>query len=320
MKCLLVQFDGKLPNLALMKLSTWLKSQGHTVGFNVNEPDEVYISCIFPENLQAAMGIGTYYPNSKVYLGGPALWIENHIPVGAEHVMPDYSLYPDINYSMGRTHLGCPNSCPFCIVPQIEGSFKEYAPISEFHNPDFRNLLLFDNNFFYSKLWEEKIKYIEDNGLRPSLFQGIDARTITMEKAVALKSMGAWDSKFTMKRYYSAWDFMVNSDSVLKGLQTMIDAGIKPYTIMVYMLTGFNTTHYEDYYRFRKLRELNIDPFPMKYNHRRDDQFLNHFSRWVIKRIYKSDSFSNYNPLSPELRKEVKGLEERYDKDSINSG
>jgi radical SAM superfamily enzyme YgiQ (UPF0313 family) len=61
-----------------------------------------------------------------------------------------------MDYSLGYTQRGCPNNCPFCIVPKIEGAFKEYAPIREFQNDNFNKLVLYDNNFLASKLWKEK--------------------------------------------------------------------------------------------------------------------------------------------------------------------
>ena len=331
MRTLLIDVDSKIENLALMKLSRFHQNKGDSTnlalmnlsarlkrdrvesGFPIETPNKIYVSCIFQQNLQKAKELKERFPNSDFNLGGPALWEPNHIPEEAEHLMPDYNLYPNMNYSMGYTSRGCPNNCPFCIVPKLEGSFYEYAPISEFHNPDFRNLLLFDNNFFYSKLWDKKIDYIEEGGLRVSLFQGIDARTITTEKILRLKDIGAYNRTFKRKCYYFSWDLMTSSDKVIQGLQTVIDAGIKPYQIMVYVLVGFNTTHLQDYYRFKVLREMGVDPFIMKYNGRKDDEFLNHLARWIIKRVYKSDSFSNYKPLSDELRREVQEIEVKTD-------
>ena len=46
MKVLLIQYDGKMPNLALMKLSAWHKQQGDEIGFNIADPDKIYISTI----------------------------------------------------------------------------------------------------------------------------------------------------------------------------------------------------------------------------------------------------------------------------------
>ena len=41
-KILLVDVDGKIPNLALMKLSAYHKAKGDEVGFNVRDPDIIY--------------------------------------------------------------------------------------------------------------------------------------------------------------------------------------------------------------------------------------------------------------------------------------
>lgn len=295
MRVLLIPVDGLMPNLALMKLSTYHKSRGDVTGLRMTKPDKVYVSCIFQKNLSQALGVKSMYPDVNIEVGGPACYKPTHIPVEAEHVMPDYSLYPEMNYSLGYTTRGCPNACPFCIVPQIEGEFKEYAPISEFHNPDFSNLVLWDNNFLYSKLWREKLDYIESQGLKVCFNQGLDARLVDEDKAKALKDSKCYGLSFKSKRYYFAWDLMQNSDAILKGFQTLIDAGVKPYTIMSYVLVGYNTTHQEDLYRFTKLRELKIDPFIMVYNNRRDDEWIRHFSRWVNKRIYKACSIEDYN-------------------------
>jgi hypothetical protein len=294
MKILLVQVDGKLPNLALMKISSYYKSKGHETGFAYANPDKVYVSCIFSKNVFHARGIRHYYPNAEFHIGGPGLGRPNHLPKEMDGVMPDYSLYPDINYSVGYTQRGCPNACPFCIVPQLEGSFHEVAPISAFHNPNFNNLLLYDNNFFYSKLWKEKLDYIHDHDLRVSFNQGLDARLMDEEKSVALAETKAYDLSFRTRRHYFSWDLVENEVPILAGLQRVIDAGVKPYTIMVYMLVGFNTTHDQDEYRFHKLRELGVDPFAMLFNNRKNDPWLRHFGRWVNKRVYKSCSFEEY--------------------------
>jgi len=294
MKVLLVNVDSKMPNLALMKISSYYKSNGHQTGFAFSHPNKVYVSCIFKKNLPHARGIRYYYPDAEFYIGGPALWKPNNLPDEMEHVMPDYSLYPDINYSMGYTQRGCPNNCPFCIVPQLEGTFREHASISEFHNPDFNKIILYDNNFFYSKLWKEKLTYIKEQGLKVSFFQGLDARLMDEEKSQWLADTSSYNQHFTSKTCYFAWDLMKNSEAILRGLQNVIDAGTRPANLMVYVLVGFNTTHEEDYYRFKKLRELGCDPFIMVYNNRRDDPWIRHFGRWVIKRLYKTCSYEDY--------------------------
>ena len=146
---LLIDFDSKIPNLAIMKISAYHKLKGDKVGFKTRNPDIVYISCIFSKNLPRAKGIPTMFPKAEVHIGGPAFRSPNYLPDDIEHIMPDYSLY-EMDYSMGFTTRGCIRNCSFCIVPKIEGKFREHAPISEFHNRDFDKLILLDNNFLAS--------------------------------------------------------------------------------------------------------------------------------------------------------------------------
>lgn len=283
-----------MPNLALMKVSSFYKSKGHETGFAFANPDKVYVSCVFSKNLNHASGIRHFYPDAEFYIGGPGLEKPTALPPEIDCMMPDYSIYPDINYSLGYTSRGCPNACPFCIVPKIEGSFKEVAKISEFHNPDFDNIILYDNNFFYSDLWREKLNYLNEQGLKVSFNQGLDARRMDEEKSSALADSNTYDLNFKKKRVYFSWDLMHTEKTVINGLKNVINAGIKPYTIMVYMLVGYNTSHNEDMYRFKTLRSLGLDPFAMVYNNYKDDKWIRHFARWVNKRIYKVCSFEEY--------------------------
>lgn len=69
-KCLLVDIDSTIPNLALMHISTWKKSQGYEVGFNVTDPTEVYASIVFDKNKHKADGLRVFYPNAKIDIGG----------------------------------------------------------------------------------------------------------------------------------------------------------------------------------------------------------------------------------------------------------
>lgn len=294
MKVLLVQMDGKMPNLALMKLSRMHRLRGDKVGFHIGEPDRVYVSCIFKKNLSQALGVAKMYPGVETMFGGPAFEVPNHLPVEAEHLMPDYNLYPEMDFSLGYTQRGCPNNCPFCVVPKMEGAFREYASISEFQNDAFNNLVLYDNNFLASKLWREKLSYVESQGLKVCFNQGLDARLVDEERARWLVDAPSYNLSFENRTYYFAWDLMENSEAVIRGLQMMVDVGAKPRSLMCYVLVGFNTTHQEDLYRFTKLREMRIDPFIMVYNNRRDDPWIRHLGRWVNRRVYKSCKLEDY--------------------------
>uniref|UniRef100_A0A6M3M0W4 Radical SAM superfamily protein n=1 Tax=viral metagenome TaxID=1070528 RepID=A0A6M3M0W4_9ZZZZ len=295
MKVLLVQADGKLPNLALMKLSAYHKTQGDTVGFHVSNPDRVYVSCVFSKNVSRARGTAKFYPDAEFEIGGPGLGTAGSLlPYEVEHSMPDYSLY-GIDYSVGFSTRGCIRDCPFCQVHEVEGSFREHASIEEFLHPDHQKLLLFDNNFLASTLWRVKLNYINERGIKVSFTQGLDARLVDDEKAKVLERTESFNTHFTYKTYYFAWDLMHEEDGVLRGLRKMIDAGVVASRIIVYMLVGYNTSHQEDVYRFRKLVELGVEPFVMIFNNRRDDRWLRDFARYVNKWIYRTVEFEKYN-------------------------
>lgn len=48
---MLIDVDSSIPNLALMKISAYLKQLGYETGFNVSNPDLICASCIFPIDL-----------------------------------------------------------------------------------------------------------------------------------------------------------------------------------------------------------------------------------------------------------------------------
>lgn len=294
MRVLLVQADGKLPNLALMKLSAHHKARGDTVGFHISKPRRVYVSCIFSKSVAQARGVARFYPDAEFEIGGPGLGVEGKtLPDEVEHVMPDYSLY-GIDYSVGFSTRGCIRKCSFCQVPKVEGAFREHAPIEEFLHPDHRKLLLFDNNLLASELWYEKLDYINERGIQVSFTQGLDARLVDEEKAKVLEGTKSFNTHFTYKTYYFAWDLVHDEKEVLRGLKMVIDAGVVASRIIVYMLVGYNTSHQEDVYRFRKLVELGVEPFVMIYNNRMDDRWLRDFARYVNRWFYRTVEFEKY--------------------------
>ncbi|GAH73391.1 unnamed protein product, partial [marine sediment metagenome] len=125
--------------------------------------------------------------------------------------------------------------------------------------------------------------------------QGLDARLVDEEKAKVLEKTESFNTHFTYKTYYFAWDLMPEEDEILRGLRLMIKAGVVASRIIVYMLVGYNTSHQEDVYRFRQLVELGVEPFVMIYNDRRDDQWLRDFARYVNKWFYRTVELEKYN-------------------------
>ncbi|KKN44929.1 hypothetical protein LCGC14_0688070 [marine sediment metagenome] len=313
MRVLLVKIDGKMPNLALMKLSAWHKALGDQVGLHIQSPDRVYISVIFKQNYPQAQGVVNFYPLADCFLGGPGLDEPNTLGAILGHleiddVMPDYGLF-GCDFSMGFSMRGCFRNCPWCIVPRLEGAVRVGTPIEKFHHPDHKKIVLLDNNFFAGPNWRPTLKYIQDQGLKVNFNQGLDIRLMNEEMAGLLADTKCYSWSFGTAMLYFAWDRMDIEAQVRKGIEMLLEAGIHHRRLTVYVLTGFNTTHTEDLYRVMALKEYDIEPYIMVYNDRKDDQFLHHLERWVNGRLHRSvPDFGTYRYLSPSQRVEAKKI------------
>ena len=319
MKVLLVRFEGKrkkkrFPNLALMKLSTWHKARSDQAGLHVKNPDRVYISVIFKQNLPQAQGVVAYYPRAECFIGGPGLDQPNRlsdiagIPLGIDDVMPDYSLF-GYDFSMGFTMRGCFRNCPWCIVPRLEGPVRAGTPIENFHHPDHRKIILLDNNFFAGPSWRPTLKYIQDQGLKVNFSQGLDIRLMNEEMAGLLADTKCYSWSFHTPMIYFAWDQVGIEAQVRKGIEMLLEAGIHHRKLTFYVLTGFDSTHAEDLHRVMALKEYDVDPYIMVYNDRKDDEFLEKLERWVSGRFHRSvPDFSTYKYLSPSQKVEAKNI------------
>jgi hypothetical protein len=312
MKVLLIDFDGKLPNLALLKLSTWYKQQDDEVFLNeCGYPDKVYISTLFRWNRTKVEKLLQVYPGADI--GGTGWNKKKKLLPEIEACKPDYDLYKVsdilprirggiatkaskiakaetiVNAGIGFTSRGCIRDCGFCDIPEKEGDFHQVGNIGDLLNPRSNVLILLDNNFTADPDVIEKLHEIRDRGLVVDITQGIDVRLVTPEIAQALSEV-----KHLRSLHYS-WDLMSFERQVLDGIKTL-SGSVKLWKHLCMMLTGYNTTFDEDIYRFRKLRELHIDPYVMPYNLTYPTEKHHHFARWVNGRIYKSCSFEQYEP------------------------
>lgn len=300
MYILLIHIDGKIPNLALMKLSAWHKARGDEVkllrgsiaGLWAHVKfDKTYISCVFEQNARDAQKLVSLF--SDVQVGGYG-FNGAKLPDEIEHTMPNYSLY-GCDFSMGFTSRGCIRNCEFCIVPEKEGPICDHAPVSEFLHPGHNKVILLDNNFLASPMWKENLQFIIDHDLKVNFNQGLDIRLVNDENAAMLAECKFYNWHFKCRQLHFAFDLPEIEPEVRRGVGILGDNGIKPRNLMFYELVGERTTFEQDIHRFEVLRELGVDPFVMIYNNRRDRPELRHFARWVNKRIYKSCDLRDYD-------------------------
>jgi len=288
----LFDIDSKYHNLALMKLSAYHKSKGHEVEFYQpilkSSYDKIYVSKIFTKR-----NINEGYIPEDCIIGGSGFDLKSRLPVEIEHIRPDYSLY-DLNYSLGFTTRGCIRNCKFCIVPEKEGKIKEHAEVEEFLNPNSNIVVLLDNNFLALPSHIKKLRKYIDKGWRMDFNQGLDARLVNRENAKLLAKIKYKE----MIRF--AWDDIKDESEIMRGLEFIIKAGIRPRNITVYVLIGFNTTFEEDLYRIQRLRDIKdergfIKAYVMNYNNTLKSRKYKDFMRWVNNPwIFKSCEWEEY--------------------------
>lgn len=256
-KILLLDLDVEkarrpFPNLALMKLSAYHKKLGDEVWLNfpLCQPDITYVSCVFSWHKPSTL-------DPSFITGGGGINLGNVLPDAVEHIMPDYSLYPNTDFSMGFTSRGCIRKCPFCIVPEKEGGIKAWADIDEFYNQDFKRLLLLDNNLLAAENWRDTLSKLIEYQVTTDFNQGLDIRLLTDEMVDYLKRIKA-------NCYRFAFDNIAYEDQVRRGLNLLLKAGISPRKLVFYVLVGFSQ---EDgaIERMKLLQSFGVDIYPMIY-------------------------------------------------------
>lgn len=308
-KAMLWQLDGKVPNIALMRIAAHHRERGDDVVFRRGkphrelfaDPDVVYGSCIFLKSRIVAEQLRQVYPNAII--GGTGWSVSDTLEAhGITTKRQDYSIYPDFQQSIGFTQRGCRLRCKFCVVPEKEGAMAEEQGIYDIWrgDPYPRELLLLDNDFFGQPNWRKHIADVRDGRFRVSFNQGINARFLTDEAAEAIGSIDYRDDSMKVKRIYTAWDNRKDEQRLFDGLARLVKYGVKPDHIMVYMLCGYwqGETHEDRDYRRRRLREFGARPYPMIWD--RTPELLG-FQRWVIgaydKRIQWADWYqASYRP------------------------
>ena len=313
----ITHIDGKLPNLALMKLARWHRDRGDQIHFShrvlpdMFEPtfDRVYASAIFASSTPKVEQLKTIWPSAIV---GGTYNLANNTSIeqalGSSRELPvDYSIYPTFQPSLGFTQRGCRLKCGFCVVPKKEGKAWSTNSIADIWrgDPYPRHLHLLDNDFFGqpSEQWQARIEEIKAGGFKICLTQGINVRMIDDEVAQALQAIPSYDDTFKHQRITTAWDNIGDEKVFFRGIELLLKHGFIPARIFVYMLIGYDRreTWERLMYRLYKMNDLDLRPYPMIYNnqrHRRlplgnlnqhiEKRTLGDFQTWVIHRCYRN--------------------------------
>jgi len=277
----LIQIDGKMPNIALMKISQYHKSIGNSIEWikYFNKYDIVYTSQIFNFSTPDT----TYINSGEIIKGGTGISLKKELPKDIESCDPDYSIY-NCNYSIQMFSRGCVRKCPFCVVNEKEGRIR---PVKHMKlNPKGKHIEIFDNNFFANPEWKSAINLLLKWKQKVN-FHGIDIRIMNEEQAFYLNKLRH------KKQIHIAWDNP--KDNLLPKIKEVIKY-IKPYKIMCYVLIGYWSNQDQDEYRVTELDKLGITPFVMPFN--KKDKYQADYATFVNKRwIYKAcnGNFKLYN-------------------------
>ena len=212
----LLQIDGKYPNLALMHLGGWLRSQGRNVKWITPIEQEscetVYASKVFSYT-------STAYVREDAIRGGTgwADWRDlPDLPNEAEHAYPAYDMF-GCDYAMGFLTRGCIRECPFCLVQEKEGWIRHHAHLLEWYRGQ-KRIKLLDANLTAHR---DVLHYLDElamSGAKVDFNQGLDARLITPQIARAVANVRRWG------QVHIAWDSVDSERATLAGARLLREA------------------------------------------------------------------------------------------------
>jgi len=284
---LLLHLDGKLPNLALMRIAAHHRALGDQVELRradevaglqprLGDPawDRVFGSLIFEWSRPLAIEAQRIYPG--IELGGTGWDFEGgtqvrrtELAAAVAALPPDYSVYPWFENSIGFAQRGCRFQCSFCVVLRKEGKIVSVSGLEAIwrggKHP--KRVILLDNDFFGNPNWREVIADARRLDIAIAVIQGVNARLLSDEQAAAIASVRWMAEDFSRRRVYTAWDLEDDERVFFRGLDRLKAHGISPDSMLVCMLIGHapGETHADRDRRRAELRKYGARPFPMPY-------------------------------------------------------
>jgi hypothetical protein len=293
----LIDVDGRnFPNLVLMKISAYHKSLGDRVewydavegiGHYQNTGCYLYGKVYMSKVFTFTPDYDTVIAAAQVIRGGTGYRDFTPLPDYIDRLQPDYTLYPGFTvdvakkkepFALGFLTRGCPNRCPWCIVPEKEGMIRPYMSWEEIKRPDSRAMVLMDNNVLACSWGKEQIFELGFQNIWVDFNQGLDARLITPFVARLLKKL-KWIRFIRMSCDTSAMLPVIEQATAY-----MREAGIGPSRFWCYVLV---TDVGEAERRVLTLRAMGVTPFAQPYrayDNTEPTEEQKQFAQWVNKK------------------------------------
>lgn len=295
------------PNLALCKIARYHKQQGDTVewAFPFEHYDVVYMSKVFnfsPDDM-------TCYNADRIVRGGTGYDIASRLPDEIDRLQPDYSIYPNIpsDTAYGFLTRGCPNRCPWCVVPRKEGRIRPYMDCDEIAIEGRTKLVLMDNNILAAGDYAvSQLEKIIERGYRVDFNQALDARLVTDEYARLLARI-----KWKDFRIRFGCDTKGQIQECERAISMINGYGYRGEYFLYTMIGGksdlkesYERTHYwwERNRQCRENHKPNIYPYAQPYRDPDNSkhvipQWQKDMAQWVNKhQIFQMTDFLNFEP------------------------
>jgi hypothetical protein len=271
----LYDVDGRIPNLALMKLSTYYRSRGCAVELvrvrgpelppNCGDGDLHFASAVFYRNQSARrLAILKATFDSRLEIGGPGANLKRRLSPDIDSCFPDYSLYRHRQYALGFLTRGCKKRCPFCLVPIQEGrSIRRVGGFADFVPPGQQRVLLLDDNLLAFEGADLLLQEMAERRYAVNFSQTLDIAYLDEIKHQLLLRVDSRNAAFNKRMYY----FSLNHPSSMRLFEErrqMLKSFGKDH-VGVVSLYGFDTTLSQDYVRWRCLKRLGLIPFFQQY-------------------------------------------------------
>lgn len=284
MKVGIWDLDGKIPNLALMKISSWHKALGDNVNpyLPSGSYDKIYCSSIFTFSDKS-------HVSPEMICGGTGFDIKKKLPKEIDCCVPDRSLYPDFEHPVGFLTRGCIRDCDFCFVREKEGFIQPYRDIEEIVNLQDESAILLDNNVLSSEYGISQIEKISKMKLKIDFNQGLDARLINNNIAKLLSKV-KWLSAVRMS--CDSVDQIAHTRNAIELLRWN---NCTPRRYFIYVLIKEIDESLEI---IKVLKGMNVDVFAQPYRDKsvnKPTKKKRDFARWVNhKAIFKSVLWEDY--------------------------
>jgi len=248
MKILLIDADSTIPNIALMKLSTFHKNNGdsvklirlkipyfphikkHRQNIDTMNYDKVYCSVIFKGSIDFVIG-------ENIIFGGTGTDMAIKLDANIDNLKPDYTLYPDNKILYDFITRGCIRNCYFCFVPRKEGKIYQYRTLTEIldNDLDCESVEFMDNNILAHPKHCELLEQIIEKKILCSFNQGLDIRLITKENSELLHRIN----------YNGAYKFAFDDWSLKNTIEDklLLMPWRKPFQFRFYMYFNPSTMH-----------------------------------------------------------------------------